>query len=75
MQELERYIIQTNKQSKYNNGGNAIDNYIKYKKDSKTNGNISLEPLQNNPRIMKHITTAIEKELIKQIKTVFDKKA
>lgn len=68
MQELQRYIIQTNKQSKYNNGGNAIDNYIKYKNDR--NGNIDLVPLLHNSTI----TAIIENEIIKQIKTAFDKK-
>ena len=68
MQELQRYIIQTNKQSKYNNGGNAIDNYIKYKNDQK--GNTNLVPLLHNSTI----TAIIEDEIRKQIKTAFDKK-
>lgn len=72
MQEIDRYIIQTNKQSKYNNGGNAIDNYIKYK--TQPNGNIHLAPLLNKSRYIKPLTTAIEKEIIKQIQTYFDKK-
>lgn len=67
MQELQRYIIQTNKQSKYNNGGNAIDNYIKYKNDQK--GNTNLVPLLHNPTI----TAIIEDEIRKQIKKAFDK--
>ena len=75
MTEFERYIQQTNKQSKYNNGGNAIDNYIKHKNKTKPNGSIDLAPLLKYPRIREKITTAIEKEIIKQIKTVSDKKA
>lgn len=67
MQELQRYIIQTNKQSKYNNGGNAIDNYIKYKNDQK--GNTNLVPLLHNLTI----TAIIEDEIRKQIKKAFDK--
>lgn len=74
MQELvERYIQQTNKQSKYNNGGNAIDNYIKYK--TKPNGNIHLAPLLKKSRYIKPLTTAIEKEIIEEIKKAFRKKA
>ena len=67
MKELERYIMQTNKQSKYNNGGNAIDNYIKYINDR---GDKNLVPLLDKATI----TAIIEKEIIKQIKTLFDKK-
>lgn len=71
MTEFERYIQQRNIKMKYNNGGDAIDNYIKYKI---RNRNINLVPLLNNHKTMEHITTAIEKELIKQIQKAFDKK-
>lgn len=63
MQELERYLIQTNKQSKYNNRGNAIDNYIKYKKENR-------EMAENIRAAAEMLASSIAEE----IKKAFDKK-
>ena len=63
MTEFERYIQQTNKQSKYNNGGNALDNYIKYKKDNR-------EMAESIRAAAEMVASSIAEE----IKKAFDKK-
>lgn len=63
MQELERYLIQTNKQSKYNNGGNALDNYIKYKKENR-------EMAENIRATAEKVASSI----VEEIRKAFDKK-